>query len=73
MNPLTTIFTAAFARGVAWHRLQQAQAGRIAETCLKADEEIVCRNATVMMDSRGRISYINNDRPPIVLPAEEGR
>ncbi|MEA5059364.1 MAG: hypothetical protein VB049_04930 [Candidatus Pelethousia sp.] len=73
MNPLTTIFTAAFLHGVTWHRLQQAQAGQIAEACLKADEEIVCRNATVMMDSRGHISYINNDRPPVVLPTgEEG-
>ena len=38
------------------------------EQSLKHDEEIVCRNATVIVDSKGNISWIDNQIPlPIIV------
>lgn len=33
------------------------------ESSLSKDEEIVCRNATVIADKNGNISWIDNDVP----------
>ena len=35
---------------------------------LKKDEEVVCLNALVVMNSRGDISYYNKDHLPIIYP-----
>ena len=35
---------------------------------LKKDEEVVCLNALVVMNSRGDISYYNKDRLPLIYP-----
>lgn len=45
----------------------QARGRAIAEQALKHDEVIACRNATVLVDSRGNVSWINNENPPAVL------
>ena len=37
------------------------------EMSLKHDEEIVCRNATVVVDSRGNISWFDNDVPLCII------
>lgn len=37
---------------------------------MKPDERIVCRNATVIMDGKGNISYFNNETA-ICLIGEE--
>ena len=37
------------------------------EMSLKHDEEIVCRNATVVVDGKGNISWFNNDVPLRVI------
>lgn len=42
------------------------------EQILKHDEEIVCRNATVLVDSRGEITWIDNNKPLCIAVNEEG-
>ena len=39
----------------------------IMNMALKADEKIVCTNATVIMDSNGNMSYYRNDTPVCVI------
>lgn len=41
---------------------------RLLYPTLKKDEEVVCLNAIVVMNSRGDISYYNKDRLPIIYP-----
>lgn len=48
----------------------QARGQAIAEQAMKHDESIACRNATVLIDSRGNISWLNNACPPVVLGGE---
>ena len=38
---------------------------------LKADGKIVCANATVVEDSKGEISWFDNDKPLCVAAKEE--
>lgn len=40
------------------------------ESSLKHDEEIVCENATVIVDKKGNISWIDNDVPLCVITKE---
>lgn len=40
------------------------------KSSLKYDEEIVCENATVIVDSKGNISWVNNDIPIGIFEAE---
>ena len=37
---------------------------------IKPDERIVCTNATVIMDSKGNISYFRNDTPVCLVNTE---
>lgn len=37
------------------------------EMSLKHDEEIICRNATVVVDGKGNISWFNNGVPLCVM------
>ena len=39
----------------------------IMNMALKADEKIVCTNATVIMDSKGNLSYYRNNTPMCVI------
>ena len=41
--------------------------------CGKADEEIVCSNATVVVDKRGEISWYDNKKMPIALRKDDER
>lgn len=41
------------------------------ETKLRADETIVCRNATVIADKNGNLSWIDNEKAEISLSAKE--
>ena len=41
------------------------------EGILKHDEQIVCRNATVIVDNRGQISWIDNDKPLCIAAKED--
>lgn len=41
------------------------------EKVMKDDEKIVCRNATVLMDSKGNLSYINNESVLCYLTEDE--
>lgn len=41
------------------------------EKIMKDDEKIVCRNATVLMDSKGNLSYINNESVLCYLAEDE--
>ena len=41
---------------------------RLLYPTLKKDEEVVCLNALVVMNSRGDISYYNKDRFPLIYP-----
>ena len=41
------------------------------EAALKADERIVCTNATVVMDGRGELSYFDNDAAIVII--QEGQ
>lgn len=41
------------------------------EASLKHDEEIVCENATVIVDKNGNLSWINNDVPLCVIVEED--
>ena len=38
---------------------------------LKEDEKIICTNATVIEDSGGNISWINNDKMMPILTGDE--
>jgi hypothetical protein len=40
------------------------------EQAMKHDEEIVCTNATVVMDSNGNLSYFNNDNLVCMISEE---
>lgn len=37
------------------------------EQVVKPGEEIACRNATVLIDARGEISWIDNDQLPEII------
>lgn len=37
------------------------------KAAMKPDERIVCTDATVVMDSKGNISYFRNDTPVCVI------
>lgn len=37
------------------------------QSAMKPDERIVCTNATVVMDSRGELSYFRNDTPICII------
>ena len=41
---------------------------RLLYPTLKKDEEVVCLNALVVMNSRGDISYYNKDHLPLIYP-----
>ena len=41
------------------------------EGILKHDEQIVCRNATVLVDSKGEITWIDNDKPLCIAAKED--
>lgn len=38
---------------------------------MKPDEQIVCTNATVVMDSKGNLSYFNNDSVVSIITTGE--
>lgn len=42
---------------------------RLLYPTLKNDEEVVCLNAIVVMNSRGYISYYNKDHLPLIYSA----
>ncbi len=42
--------------------LPEAAYNKIVEDSLNKDEEVVCRNATVIADSKGNLSFIDNGK-----------
>ena len=67
MSTLAQLINLGFFRGLAWVATMQKESSRRAEIVLKPDETIECRNATVFMDKRGEISWVNNNRPMQVI------
>lgn len=74
-NVIEQVFAAGcnqgFLEGIAWVARNQQLVSQVANQILKVDEEIASRNATVMVDSRGEISWINNNFLPMVWPNTE--
>lgn len=71
MNGLAQLINLGFLRGLAWVAAMQRESSRRAEVALKPGETIVCRNATVFMDKRGEISWVNNNRPMQIIQNTE--
>jgi hypothetical protein len=68
---ILTILNLGFVRGLAWVAAMQKESSRRAEMALKPGETIECRNATVLMDKRGEISWVNNNCPMQIVPNTE--
>ena len=64
-------FVCGFKYALQLQKISDIYKAKVLYPTLKKDEEVVCLNAIVVMDSRGDISYYNKDHLPILYPAHE--
>jgi hypothetical protein len=55
-----------FIEGLLWVAKNQIQAAALAESILKDGEYVACRNAVVIVDEAGNVSWMNSNFPPMV-------
>lgn len=65
------MFACGLAAGLLRQRFIEARIRDVQDEYGKPDEEIVCSNATVVVDKRGEISWYNNKRVPYVVRKDE--
>lgn len=71
INDADEAFMAGFNYALQLQKVCDIYKARVLYPTLKKDEEIVCLNAIVIMDSRGDISYYNKDLLPLIYPAHK--
>ena len=68
INYINEAFISGFNYALQLQKAFDIYKARLLYPTLKKDEEVVCLNALVVMNSRGDISYYNKDRLPIIYP-----
>ena len=68
INYINEAFMSGFNYALQLQKAFDIYKARLLYPTLKKDEEVVCLNAIVVMNSRGDISYYNKDRLPIIYP-----
>lgn len=71
INYINEAFISGFNYALQLQKAFDIYKARLLYPTLKKDEEVVCLNALVVMNSRGDISYYNKDHLPILYPAHE--
>ena len=64
-------FIAGFNYALQLQKIRDIYKAKVLYPTFKKDEEVVCLNAIVVMDSRGDISYYNKDRLPLIYPTHK--
>lgn len=68
INYINEAFIAGFNYALQLQKISDIYKAKVLYPTLKKDEEVVCLNALVVMNSRGDISYYNKDRLPLIYP-----
>lgn len=68
INYINEAFMSGFKYALQLQKAFDIYKARLLYPTLKKDEEVVCLNALVVMNSRGDMSYYNKDRLPIIYP-----
>ena len=68
INYINEAFMSGFNYALQLQKAFDIYKARLLYPTLKKDEEVVCLNALVVMNSRGAISYYNKDHLPIIYP-----
>ena len=68
INYINEAFMSGFNYALQLQKVCDIYKARLLYPTLKKDEEVVCLNALVVMNSRGDISYYNKDRLPLIYP-----
>lgn len=68
INYINEAFMSGFKYALQLQKAFDIYKARLLYPTLKKDEEVVCLNALVVMNSRGDISYYNKDHLPIIYP-----
>lgn len=68
INYANEAFIAGFNYALQLQKISDIYKAKVLYPTLKKDEEVVCLNAIVIMNSRGDISYYNKDRLPLIYP-----
>ena len=71
INYINEAFMSGFNYALQLQKAFDIYKARLLYPTLKKDEEVVCLNALVVMNSRGDMSYYNKDHLPILYPAHE--
>lgn len=66
INYINEAFMSGFKYALQLQKFCDVYKARLLYPTLKKDEEVVCLNALVVMNSRGDISYYNKDHLPII-------
>lgn len=72
INYADEAFMAGFNYALQLQKVCDIYKARVLYPTLKKDEEVVCLNAIVLMNSRGDLSYYNKDHLPIIYPNQNG-
>jgi hypothetical protein len=70
MNPNESFaagYAAGFTQALLLIEARHCEAAASVIDCLKCDEYIACTDATVLVDGRGDISWVNNLHTPVTL------
>ena len=68
INYINEAFMSGFKYALQLQKVCDIYKARLLYPTLKKDEEVVCLNALVVMNSRGDISYYNKDHLPLIYP-----
>lgn len=68
INYANEAFIAGFNYALQLQKISDIYKAKVLYPTLKKDEEVVCLNAIVIMNSRGDISYYNKDHLPLIYP-----
>ena len=68
INYINEAFMSGFNYALQLQKAFDIYKARLLYPMLKKDEEVVCLNALVVMNSRGDISYYNKDHLPLIYP-----
>lgn len=68
INYINEAFMSGFKYALQLQKAFDIYKARLLYPTLKKDEEVVCLNALVVMNSQGDISYYNKDRLPLIYP-----
>ena len=70
-NDMNEAFISGFKYALQLQKVCDINKAKILYPTLAQDEEFVCLNAMVLMNSRGVISYYNKDHLPLLYPESD--